>query len=444
MKPPTRYVDHYKKLIALGVPIVIGQIGIIVLGFADTLMIGHYNIESLGAASFVNNLFNLVIIGSTGFSYGLTPIVGALFGCHDKASIGGKLKNALFVNFTVAVLFTTAMTILFFHLDRLGQPAELMPLVKPYYSILLASLVFILLFNAFKQFADGIMDTRTSMWILLFGNLLNIVGNYLLIYGTAGFPELGLLGAGLATLFSRIVMLAVFIGLFFSLPRYRPYKTAFLKACLTWADFRQLNAMGWPLALQMGMETASFSLTTVMVGWIGTVALAAHQIMLTLSTVFFMMYCGMGAAIAIRVSYFRGKGLSADVRRAAFSGFHLIMFMALVSVSLFWPIRHTLGSVFTDNSRVILTVAGLFLPVALYQFGDGLQIAFANALRGLADVKIMILFAFIAYFVISLPASYLFGFVAGYGIVGVWMAFPLGLTSAGLMLFLRFLYKTKQ
>ena len=244
MKPPTRYVDHYKKLIALGVPIVIGQIGIIVLGFADTLMIGHYNIESLGAASFVNNLFNLVIIGSTGFSYGLTPIVGALFGRHDKAGIGGKLKNALFVNFTVAVLFTTAMTVLFFHLDRLGQPAELMPLVKPYYSILLASLVFILLFNAFKQFADGIMDTRTSMWILLFGNLLNIVGNYLLIYGTAGFPELGLLGAGLATLFSRIVMLAVFIGLFFSLPRYRPYKTAFLKACLTWADFRQLNAMG--------------------------------------------------------------------------------------------------------------------------------------------------------------------------------------------------------
>ena len=207
MNQPIPFTDHFRKLIALGVPIIIGQIGMIVLGFADTMMIGHYNTESLGAASFVNNLFNLVIIGSTGFSYGLTPLIGELFGANDKTGIGGKLKNALLANFTVAVIFTLAMTILFFNIEKLDQPAELIPLIKPYYLVVLASLVFILLFNAFKQFADGIMDSRTAMWILLFGNVLNIMGNYVLIYGVAGFPELGLLGAGISTLFSRIVML---------------------------------------------------------------------------------------------------------------------------------------------------------------------------------------------------------------------------------------------
>ena len=444
MSQPTSYPDHYRKLIALGVPIIVGQIGMIVLGFADTIMIGHHSTEELGAASFVNNLFNLVIIGSTGFSYGLTPVIGQLFGHNDHSAIGGKLKNALLANFVVALVFTLAMTVLFFNIGKLNQPKELIPLIRPYFLVLLASLVFILLFNAFKQFADGIMDTRTSMWILLFGNVLNIVGNYLLIYGVGGFPEMGLLGAGLSTLFSRIVMLGMFIGIFWWLPRYKDYKTGFSQSVVNRADFAQLNAMGWPLALQMGMETASFSLTTIMVGWIGTIALASHQVMLTISTVFFMMYYGMGAATAIRVAYYKGQENLPDLRRAAFSGFHLIMIMAVISTGTFWQFRHVIGYWFSDNVRVATTVASLFVPMMLYQFGDALQIAFANSLRGISDVKIMMLFSFIAYFVISLSASYVFGFVLGYGIVGVWMAFPFGLTSAGFMFWLRFLYKTRR
>lgn len=443
MNSPLPFTDHLRKLTALGIPIIIGQIGMIVLGFVDTMMIGHYSTESLGAASFVNNLFNLAIIGSTGFSYGLTPVIGELSGTNDKTGIGGKLKNALFANFMVAIIFTLAMTVLFFNIEKLDQPTELIPLIKPYYLTVLVSLVFILLFNAFKQFADGIMDTRTSMWILLFGNILNIIGNYILIYGIAGFPQLGLFGAGISTLFSRIIMLVIFIALFFLLPRYHDYRKGFIRSVLNRTDFFRLNALGWPLALQMGMETAAFSLTTVMVGWIGTTALAAHQIMFTISTLFFMMYYGMGAATAVRVSYFRGQARSADVRRAAYSGFGLILAMALISAPLFWQFRFAIGSGFTDNPAVLATLAPLFPIMMIYQFGDSMQIAFANALRGIMDVKIMMLFSFIAYFVISLTSSYLFGFTLGYGIVGIWMAFPLGLTSAGILFWLRFLYKTR-
>lgn len=187
------YKQHYKALIFLGLPIVIGQVGVIILGFADTLMIGHHSTEELGAASFVNNVFTLCIIFSTGFSYGLTPIVGSLYGNRRFAEAGQALRCSLVANVLVALLLTFIMTVVYFNVERLGQPEELMPLIKPYYLVLLASLVFVMLFNGFKQFTDGITDTKTAMWILLGGNTLNIIGNYILINGKLGFPELGLL-----------------------------------------------------------------------------------------------------------------------------------------------------------------------------------------------------------------------------------------------------------
>ncbi|MDL2255334.1 MATE family efflux transporter [Parabacteroides sp. OttesenSCG-928-K15] len=433
-----KYKIHYKSLIHLGLPIVIGQVGMIVLAFADTLMIGRHSTDELGAASFVNSMFNLAIIFSTGFAYGLTPVVGTLFGNKESFAIGRTLKNSLLANGLVALLLTAIMAALYFNIERLGQPAELIPLIKPYYIILLLSLLFILLFSAFKQFADGITDPRTAMWILLGGNLLNIIGNYVLIYGKAGFPEMGLLGAGISTLFSRIVMLAVFVFIFFQTKRYRIYREGFLKGALNMRDFRILNNMGWPVGLQMGMETASFSLSAIMIGWLGTVALASHQIMLSVSQVGFMMYYGMGAAVAVMVSNYRGKGDPVNARRSASAGFHLIMLMAvLVSIPLYL-LRHHIGGWFTDSEPVAVMVASLIIPFMIYQFGDGLQITYANALRGIGDVKPMMLIAFIAYFIISLPLGYFFAFTLGWGAFGIWMAFPFGLTSAGVMLYLRF------
>ena len=173
---------HYKALLKLGIPIVIGQLGMIVLGFADTLMIGHHSTEDLAAASFVNNMFNLVIIFATGFSYGLTPIVGSLFGSGKKKAVGQTLKNALWANGLMGILLSALMSILYLNIHRLGQPEELLPLMRPYYLVLLVSLVFVMLFNAFKQFADGITDTKTPMWLLIGGNALNILGNWVLIY----------------------------------------------------------------------------------------------------------------------------------------------------------------------------------------------------------------------------------------------------------------------
>lgn len=432
------YKNHYKALVSLGLPIVIGQIGVIILGFADTLMIGHHSTAELGAASFVNNVFNLAIIFSTGFSYGLTPIVGGLFGTSQYALAGQALRNSLLANSLVAFLITLCMSVLYWNVESLGQPEELIPLIKPYYLVLLASLVFVMLFNCFKQFTDGITDTRTAMWILLGGNVLNIFGNYLLIYGKCGLPELGLLGAGISTLFSRMVMVVVFVCIFLRSSRFVRYKVGFLRMGWSKAMFCRLNDLGWPIAFQMGMETASFSLSAIMIGWLGTIALASHQVMLAISQFTFMMYYGMGAAVAVRVSNFNGQRDIVNVRRAAYAGFHMMMALGAVLSLIVFLFRNQLGSWFTDSPEVVTMVTSLIVPFLIYQFGDGLQITFANALRGISDVKPMMLIAFIAYFVISLPVGYLCGFVLDWGIVGVWMAFPFGLTSAGWMLWWRF------
>ena len=437
------YKGHYKALFYLGLPIVIGQMGVIVLGFADTLMVGHHSTAELAAASFTNNLFTLCIIFSTGFSYGLTPVVGEFYGNRRFMEAGQALRSSLLANVLVALLLTLIMTVVYFCVEYMGQPEELIPLIKPYFLILLASLVFVMLFNGFKQFTDGITDTKTAMWILLGGNVLNIIGNYILIYGKLGFPELGLLGAGISTLFSRIVMVVVFVIIFMRSPRFIRYKVGFFRLGWSRAVFSRLNGLGWPVAFQMGMETASFSLSAIMIGWLGTIALASHQVMLAISQFTFMMYYGMGAAVAVRVSNFNGQDDMVNVRRSAYAGFHLMMALGVVLSFIVFLCRNYLGGWFTDSSEVAAMVTSLIFPFLVYQFGDGLQITFANALRGIADVKLMMVIAFIAYFIISLPVGYFCGFVMGWGVVGVWMAFPFGLTSAGLMLWWRFHYMTK-
>ena len=416
----------------------IGQLGMIILGFADTMMVGHHSTTELGAASFVNNIINLVIITATGFSYGLTPIVGGLFGREELPQAGRALRCALLANLMAGAIMMAALGILYFNIGNIGQPKELLPYIKPYYLVLLASIPFVMLFNAFKQFTDSITETRTSMWILLSGNLLNIIGNYVLIYGKAGMPEIGVVGAGVATLLSRVVMVALFLFVFLSRKKMRPYREGFF--VLGWSRqlVRRLVSLGTPIALEMGMETASFSLSIIMVGWLGTIALASHQVMITISQFTFMVYYGLGAAVAVRTSYFNGQDDRDNVRHTVVAGLQVMVALELLLSGIIFLLRNHIGGWFTDSAEVSSTVISLMVPFFIYQFGDGLQINYANALRGIADVKPLMVIAFIAFFVISLPVGYFCGFVLNFGLVGVWMAFPFGLTSAGVMMWYRF------
>lgn len=438
------YRKHYSSLLKMGLPIVLGQLGVIILGFADTIMIGHHTTEELAAASFVNNMFALAIIFCTGFSYGLTPMVGEFFGSDKKKEIGALLKNSIIANVVVGIIITIVMGFLYLNIEKLGQPEELMIYIKPYFLVILVSMIFVMLFNSFKQFSEGITDTLTPMWILLGGNVTNIIGNYILIYGKFGAPELGLLGAGISTLFSRILMLLIFILIFVKAQKYSLYRKGYSEKKFSKSIFTQLNKLGWPIAFQLGMESASFNLSAIMVGWIGSMALAAHQVGVTISTLSFMVLYGIGSAISIRVSYFKGQNDLTNVRRAAFAGYHISIVFCLFACLLYFSVRNFIGSWFTDNEEVCKTVSTLVYVLMLYQLGDSTQIVFANALRGISDVKPMMYIAFFAYFVVSLPIGYIFGFIADWGIHGIWLAYPVGLSLAGILFIVRFNRQTRK
>lgn len=428
-----KYFSHYRALISLGTPLIIGQIGVVLQNFADTLMIGHHTTVELAAASLVSNIFILGLLMAMGFALCMTPPIGKAYGQGDTDSIGATVKNGLAVNTMAAVVLMTVYTVLYFFLDKLGQPAELLPYVRPYYIINLISIPFVCWVNSLKQLFDATTDTKTPMWILLGGNALNIAGNWMLIYGHCGLPEMGITGAGLSTLFARVTMfVAIALSFAFS-SRHRSEREAFRRCRVNRNGVRSLITLGTPISLQMGMESGAWSLCSIIVGWIGTNALAGHQIMLTISQLFFQFYYALASAVAIRVSLFHGQHDYTAIRRTAWAGCHLNFMIAIVVSVPVVIFRDSISMLFSSSPQVAAQVAGAIVPLIVYQFSDGLQCTFSNAMRGLAYVRPAMLVAFLSYFVVSLPLAYVFGISIHGGLVGVWFSFPFGLTIAGLL-----------
>ncbi len=438
-----KYRSHYSTLLRLGLPLVVGQVGTIVLGFADTLMVGHHSVDELAAASFVNTIMAIILVLALGFSYGLTPMIGQMYGRGETNDIGKTLKNGIYAATSLAALLVAILVAVFLCIHRMGQPEELLPLMRPYMIVNIVSVPFVCWFNALKQFFDATGHTKTSMYIMIIGNILNIIGNYLLIYGPAFFPEMGLLGAGLSTMASRIAMCALAFCLFFRHKEYSEFRQAFSTSTFSRHRFVEINKISWPVCLQMGMESSAFALTGIMVGWLGTAALATHQIMITVSQLFFMVYYGIAAAVSVRVSYFAGQREYAQMRPVAAAGFHITLFIgAVVSIPVFL-LRHEIGYWFTDSSEVANMCAPVLVLMIVYQFGDGMQCIYSNALRGTAHVKPMMFIAFVSYFVVSLPTSYLLGIRMHLGITGIWTAFPICLSIAAVLYYLFFRRKVK-
>ena len=250
----------------MGVPIMVGQLGVILTGFVDNIMVGHHTTAELSAASFVNNIFMLPLMFATGFAMGITPLIGEQTGRNELPQAGQIFRYGLFANGILAASLILIMGTLYFFLDRMGLPQELLPLMRPYYLLHLIGLVPVLLFNAFKQFADGTTDTLTPMFILLSSILLNIIGNTVLIYGYAGFPEWGLFGAGVSTLTARIFTIVAGLCIFMYRKRYRRFKSGFFRLPSNRKLYRPILTMGIPVALQLGMETGSFSLSVIFIG----------------------------------------------------------------------------------------------------------------------------------------------------------------------------------
>lgn len=427
-----------REILKIGLPIMFGQACVIILAFADNIMIGWHSVDELAASSFVNNVMNLFILTELGFATGMTPMIGADNGTGNIKGIGITVKNGLMTNGIIGGISIILLTIIYFCLDHFGQAPELMPYIKPYFAIIGISTLFALGFNVLKQFTDGICRPMISMTLLMIGNLLNIFGNWVLIYGKLGFPEMGLTGAGISTLVSRALILLVFIVFIFKSKKMNEYARAIKEALLSRGEMKTVFKMGYPVGIQMALESSTFTFAAVMAGWLGVIQLAAHQVVITISQLFFLMMQGLSFAVSILVSNAFGRKDLGSVREYARKGYFMTLGISATLSALLYCFRYQAAGIFTDSPEVSAMAVSLFFLLFAYQFGDGLQLCFANVLRGIQDVRPIMYAAFVSYYLIAIPSAYVLGFKTSLGIHGIWLGFPIGLTLAGIFFYARY------
>ncbi len=432
------YGAEYRELVKLGTPVLVTQAGIITVNFADTMMVGAHSTEELAAAAFVNSLFVVATVMMIGFAAGMIPLVGALFGRGDTRGAGLTLKAGLQVNLCMAAVFTIVMGGLYFFLDCFGQPEELMPFVRPYFLTVLCSLIPVSLFNVFQQTANALNSTKMPMWIILSANALNIFGNWLLIYGHLGLPELGLLGAGLSTLAARVAGAVAIVAVYRRNKRYRPYIEAFRERVPLGSVRLKVWTTSYPVMIQNGVECALWTLGAIVCGWFGKLQLAAYQVVNTMAQLGFMIYISFGVATSIRVANFTGVDDFVSIRRSASAGLHITLLLATAASLFFYFGGSPLIGLFTPDADVVRIGHTLIIPLVLYQYGDAVQLTYANALRGTGDVKPLLWVAIVAYIVVGVPSMLLLGDVAGLKSVGVYYSFSAALFVASMLLWLSF------
>lgn len=429
----TEYLPVYKKNLNLAVPVVLAQIGQVTVNLADNMMVGHVGTTQLAAASFAISVFTVGMLFGMGITFGLTPLVGQAFGGKNPSVIGTWFRNGVLVYFIVSLLLCGVMSSVVFFMPRMGQSDEVVALAIPYYLIQVASLVPLMLFFSVKQLFEGIGNTRIAMVITILANLLNIGLNYILIFGKLGFPAYGLNGAGYATLISRLVMPVIFVWVVIRNPKFRKYFQKARKARLEIYKIRKILSIGLPIGLQMVIEVLAFSAGAIMMGWISKEALAGHQIALSMASMTYMISFGLAAGTTIRVSHAVGDQDHTELKQTIFASLHLVVaFMSSMGL-LFILLRRYIPELFTSDPEVIRVAAGLLIVGAMFQIFDGVQVVLLGSLRGLADVRFPMYFAFVSYIVLSLPVSYLCAFVFHFGSQGVWLGFVFGLASAAVL-----------
>ena len=439
----SRYKKDYAALLRLGLPILVGQLGMIVLGFADNIMVGRYSTLALASASFVNNVFNVAIFCCMGFTYGITPIVGSLFAQKRHREIGATVRNALVLNLIFVAIVMGVMGTIYLNVDRLGQPEELLPLIRPYFLIYLGGMLPLAVFNVFAQWSYGVKDTKLPMWIILGTNALNIAGNYILIFGHLGMPELGLVGAGLSTLFARLLGMVIIIAWFALRRTNRPYREGFASSRVSWQSLRKIWNISIPISMQMTFESGSFTAAAVMTGWISAIDLAAFQIIVIVGTLGFCIYYSIGSAVTILVANEAGRSDNKAMRRVAWAGYHVLLSLMCLSSGIFILFGRALMGCFTEDPAVLAVTSGLILPLVMYQAGDATQINFAGALRGTSHVMPMLWIAFVSYVLLGVPATYMLGFTFCLGTFGIILSFSVSLFIAAALFLYYFLRTTR-
>lgn len=432
------YREHFAKNFTLAYPVVLSQLGHILVSVFDSLMVGQVGTLPLAAASLGNSIFTVIMVFGLGISLSITPLIAAADGRRNYTRISLLLLNGLVSNVLLGVLLFILGYLFSPYVSVLNQPEQVVQLAIPYLNILFLSMVPFMVFQAFRQFAEGLSLTKQAMYISIAANALNIFLNYLLIFGKWGFPELGLVGAGIATLISRVVMALMMAGWVMYHQRFVVFRHFLRLRHLSFIHMYRIFKIGLPISGQMLFEVGAFSASAIMIGWLGARELAAHQIAINIASVTYMMAGGIGAAATIRVGNQKGLGDFRAMRMAGYSNIAMGAAFMVLSGLLMVLFKSYIPMLYIDDRQVVELASGLLIIAALFQLSDGIQVVGLGALRGLEDVRIPSLISLIAYWVIGLPVGYLLCFKAGFGINGIWTGLLLGLTVAAVLLTFRF------
>lgn len=434
----TGYKFHVKETIKLAYPVVIGQLGHMMLGVIDTIMVGRVGVVPLAASSLANGLAILILILGIGMSVALTPLVAIAKGSEKHSECGIILRQGLLVNIVFSFILVISIYFLADLIKYLDQPAEVVNYAVSYLKIIAISIIPFMLFQTYKQFSEGLSLTKPPMVILVSSIFINTFMNWVLIYGNLGFPRMELDGAGYATLLTRIFMaIAIYIYIR-NAKSFQEFDPSLRYKGVNFPVIKKIINLGVPGGFQMFFEVGGFSFSAIMVGWIGVNELAAHQIALNLASMTFMVGLGISIAATIRIGNYLGKRDLVGIKHAGYAALIIIATIMGSFGFLFFVFRDFLPTLYINDVDVIKIAASLIIIASFFQVVDGLQVVGIGILRGLTDLKAPMIISFIAYWVIGLPVAYLLGFTFGFGVQGVWISFIVGLSLAAIFFFLRF------
>ena len=447
------YTKEFAYNFKLAYPIILGMVGHTIVGIVDNIMVGKLGATELAAVSLGNSFIFVALSIGIGFSTAITPLVAESDGRNDVAAGRSAFHHGLYL---CTILGVALFTLIFFSkplIAFMGQPDAVVDMAKPYLDIVGFSLIPLIIYQAYKQFADGLSETKYSMWATIIGNITNVIINYFLIYGIWIFPQLGIIGAAIGTIASRFVMLGFMHYMMNLKPKFHPYFKGFSLKEIKKEVNKKIIKIGMPSAMQMFFEVGLFTGAIWLSGMIGTTSQAANQIALSLASLTFMFAMGLSVTAMIRVGNQKGLGDYVNLRKVALSIFLLATIIEIFFAILFVVLHKVLPYIFvdindlknlTENLEVIAIATNLLLVAAVFQISDGLQVVALGALRGLQDAKVPMYLAFISYWVIGFPISIYLGLETELKAVGVWIGLLAGLTAASVLLFIRFNYLTKK
>ena len=449
----SNYTKEFKYNLKLAYPVILGMIGHTLVGIVDNIMVGKIGPTELAAVSLGNSFIFIAMSLGIGFSTAITPLVAEAHGKSNKEEGRLAFHHGLYL---CTILGFLLFVFVFFSkplLSFMGQPEDVVRLAKPYLDIVGFSLVPLIIFQAYKQFADGMSETKYSMWATIIGNVANVIINYFFIYGIWIFPELGIIGAAIGTIASRVIMLIFMHYIMKSKTKFHYYFEGFRLKEIKKETNRKIIKIGLPSSMQMFFEVALFTGAIWLCGMIGTTSQAANQIALSLASLTFMFAMGLSVTAMIRVANQKGQKDYIMLRIVGRSIFILAVIVEIVFALLFIIFHKVLPYIFVntqdiatviETKEVIAISAQLLIVAAFFQISDGIQVVVLGALRGLQDVKIPMYITFVAYWVIGFPISIYLGLYTNLKAVGVWLGLLAGLTAAALFLYIRFNYLTKK